>query len=236
MLVVCGLSLAIPAARADNAAAPPVASARNGPWSDYQIIMWQPKTAKQYLGLKEIGITGAAMVANRSHPQTVPADTMEPLVESALPWYVENAATDFYSAYHRWFPDRAVNWRFEDVQKLYEDNPGDRAALIRDPSLSDGVWLERIEKRLGTIVRANRPYRPLYYVLGDETGIADLNAFWDFDVSEPSLAAMRTWLKDQYGSLASLNMEWGTDFADWDHVTPLTTRDAMRRSDGNFAP
>ena len=73
------------------------------------------------------------------------------------------------------------------------------------------------------------------YDLGDETGIADLAAFWDFDFSAPSLAAMRLWLAERYGSLAALNAEWGTDFAAWDQVIPQTTREAMQRTDENFS-
>src|SRR5207248_4950631 len=104
---------------------------------------------------------------------------IEPLLRNSLHWYVENIATDFYSAYHRWFPDRPVNWRFEAVKGSYNENPLNPSALIRDPSLSDPKWLAAIRARLMSAVRAQRPYRPLFYNLGDETGIADLSIFWD---------------------------------------------------------
>ena len=71
--------------------------------------------------------------------------------------------------------------------------------------------------------------------MGDEPGIADLTAFWDFDLSAPSLAAMREWLKARYGSLARLNEEWGSAFPSWDEVVPMMTRDAIKRTDQNFA-
>jgi len=47
-----------------------------------------------------------------------------------------------------------------------------------------------------SVARAHSPYRPLFYDLGDESGIANLAAFWDFDFSDQSLAEMRVWLKD----------------------------------------
>jgi hypothetical protein len=84
-------------------------------------------------------------------------------------------------------------------------------------------------------VRALHPYRPLYYSLGDETGIGDLAAFWDFDFSDFSLAAMREWLKSDYESLAALNQQWGTAFRRWDEVVPMTTDEAMSRSDENYS-
>ncbi|HKD76065.1 MAG TPA: beta-galactosidase, partial [Ktedonobacterales bacterium] len=128
-----------------------------------------------------------------------------------------------------------VNWRFVEAQHRYQQDPDNEASLGRDPSFVDPVWQQRIRDRLMTIVREEKRYDPLYYCLGDETGIADLSAFWDFDLSPGSLAAMRVWLRQNYGSLAALNGEWGTRFSRWDLVRPETTRRAMRRTDDNFA-
>jgi hypothetical protein len=131
--------------------------------------------------------------------------------------------------------DRPKNWKFLEVKKRYRDNPLDPAAFVREPSLSDGKWLTKIRDRLMRVVSAQHPYRPLFYNLGDEAGVADLAAFWDFDFSEHSLAAMRDWLKERYGSLTALNQEWGTEFGGWEQVKPMTTQEAMQRSDQNFA-
>jgi hypothetical protein len=46
---------------------------------------------------------------------------------------------------------------------------------------------------------------------------------------------MRRWLKRGYGSLAALNRQWGSRFADWSSVVPMTTAEAMKRSDGNYS-
>jgi hypothetical protein len=43
-------------------------------------------------------------------------------------------------------------------------------------------------------------------------------------------------LRGQYGSLAALNAEWGTTFANWDSIEPETTRQTIHRTDDNFAP
>jgi hypothetical protein len=51
------------------------------------------------------------MTANRAALQALTPEYMLPIVRSQLTWYVENIATDFYSAYHRWFPDRPIKWR-----------------------------------------------------------------------------------------------------------------------------
>jgi Beta-galactosidase len=205
----------------------------DGPWWDYQIIMWQSQTAAAFAALAKIGVSAGLVQADRDAPRHVAARAIDPIVQNNLRFYVENIATDFYSAYHRWEPGHPVNWRFLEAQRLYRE--GDPAALRRDPSLSDPRWLAQIRDRLIATVATYRPYRPLYYNLADETGIADLAAYWDFDFSAPALAAMRRWLRTQYPDLAALNREWGAHFARWDDVVPPTTDVAMRRKDENFA-
>jgi hypothetical protein len=210
-------------------------SARAQSWDDYQIIEWQPRNAAQLATLKRLGVTAATVIANRDGAGTPMERQIAPMLANGLRWYVENIATDFYAAYHRWFPGRPVNWRFVEAQRRYQQNPDDETALWRDPSLADPAWQQRVRERLMATVREQSRHRPLYYSLGDETGIADLSAFWDFDLSPGSLAGMRDWLRQSYGSLDALNAEWGTDFVRWDDVRPETTRQVMRRTDDNFA-
>src|SRR5215467_11875052 len=199
-------------------------------WWDYQIIMWQPQTAEQYATLKKIGITAGAVVY-RNSTQPPP----EALLQNDLRWYVENIATDFYSAYHRLLPDRPKNWKFLEAKRLHDKDPSSKEAFKRDPSLSDPEWLTAIGERLAATARSNAPYRPLFYNLGDEPGIADLSAFWDFDYSPHSLAGFRAWLCGRYGTLAALNRQWGSSYASWDAIMPGGTTEAMQRADQNYS-
>src|SRR5207302_1155972 len=105
----------------------------------------------------------------------------------------------------------------------------------REPSLSDPAWLARIRDRVTDVVHSYHPYRSLYFSLGDEMGVAELASAWDFDLGPQSLREMRIWLKAEYGTLAALNEQWGTEFNNWDVVVPMTTRDAVTRSDDNFS-
>jgi hypothetical protein len=197
-------------------------------WRDYHIIMWQDYPADAWKTLMSMGID-AGQYSGRSHP---PPGF---LAGTNLRWYAENIATDFYSEYHRYFSDRPVNWRFVEAKQLYKRDPSGKEAFKRHPSFSDGAWREKIRERLMAVARAHSPYRPLFYDLGDESGIADLAAFWDFDFSDQSLGEMRAWLREQYGTLAELNHQWGTQFSAWDLVTPETTSEAMKRTDGNYS-
>jgi glycosyl hydrolase family 42 (putative beta-galactosidase) len=195
-------------------------------WPDYQIIEWQPATPAELATLKRIGVT-TGMVSDPKDPG--------PLKQARLHYYVENIATDFYSAYHRWSPTAWIGARFAALQERYAADPADLSVFNRDPSLSDPVWLHRIEDRLTRVVHTAAPDHPLYYNLGDETGIADLAAPWDFDLSPVALAAFRNWLQTQYHSLAALNSEWGTSYTSWSEVIPELTQQAIEQTNNNYA-
>ena len=205
-------------------------------WPGFQIIIWQTKTARQYQALRALGVTAARVQADRDHETPASArQKVSPIIQARLRPYVENIATDFYSAYHRWFPGKPVNAPFLALQRAIAANPADKSAFVRRPAFSDSRALGHIKKRLASIVRIYAPYRPLYFDLADETGIADLSAAWDFDFSASSLSGMRLWLKRQYGALSALNKEWGTQFARWRDVVPPTTTQTMMRTDENYA-
>jgi hypothetical protein len=205
------------------------------PWSDYQIIEWQTYPRSAYQLLKGIGISAGMTHADRGEPGRLVLRELEPLLRNDLPWYVENIATDFYSEYHRWFPDHPVNWRFTEAQRRYRVDPQDPAVLQRSPSLSDKSWLSLVHDRVKGVVATHRRFRPLFYDLADEPGIGDLLMFWDFDLSAPSLRGFRQWLQQQYPTLEALNRQWGSAFARWDDVVPMTTPQAMERVDGNIS-
>ena len=204
-------------------------------WDRFQIIEWQKRTPAELATLRRLGVTATAATADRDGTG-IPLDrqTQAPR-DAGLTWYIENIATDFYASYHRFTAGKIENWRFLETQKQYRANPDDETALRRNPELADPGWRQRIGRRIANVVKAQQRFHPLYYTLADEPGIADLSAFWDFDLSPRSVAGFRIWLHGQYSTLGALNREWGTAYAGWDAVQPETTRAAMRRGDDNFA-
>ena len=195
---------------------------------DYMIIMWQGGTAEHFAQLETLGVN-----AGKSNERS--NQLPESLLKDNLPWYVENMATDFYSAYHIYRPDRPYNAALLEAKELYRKDPSSKEGLKRHPSFSDPVWLTSIHDRLVESTCAFSPYRPIFYNVADESGIAELAGFWDFDFSDHSLDSMRTWLKTRYGTLSALNRQWATNFTTWDLVTPDTTREAMKRTDENYS-
>lgn len=197
-------------------------------WWDYEIIMWQRHTAEQAGALRSVGISGGQNVARtKSLPDF--------LLNNNLRWYAENMATDFYSEYHRYFPDRTNSWKFNEVREQYKKDRTSKEPLKRRPSLNDPLWQNRIRERLVENTKYYSPYKPFFYSLGDEAGIANLAAFWDFDFSDESIVPMRRWLRERYGSLERLNAQWESSFTAWDSVMPPTTDEAMKRPGENFS-
>jgi hypothetical protein len=205
-----------------------VARPSGSEWRDYMIVMWQNYPANFQPALEKLGVN-AGEYKYKSH--SLP----DFLIDNNVRWYSEGIGTDFYSTYHQWRSDRPYNWDLLQAKELYKRNPSSKEAFKRHPSFWDPEWRAKIHDRLVEDARKNSPYRPLFYSLADEAGIADLAAFWDFDFSDQSLAPMRTWLRERYSTLANLNTEWGTKFASWDLVTPMTTHEAMQQKDDNFA-
>lgn len=210
-------------ARVTFVAKPPVHT-----WLDYAIIMWQNYSPELFARLKALGINGGEYGGRaRSTPEF--------LLKNDLRWYAENIATDFYSAYHHYYPDRDNGWEFILARAAHQKDPSSVEPFKRHPSLTDAEWLKRIHDRLVESARFFSPYRPFFYSLGDETGIAELEAAWDFDFSDESVVPMREWLRQQYGTLAALNRQWGSAFSSWNQVMPMATDEAMKRNDDNFS-
>ena len=190
-------------------------------WDVYQWIMWHDRTPAQMAGLRALGFTGTKL---RGTGGVVAAEDLAARRASGMAWFVENIATDFYAPYHRWTPGRAETWLFDAARARHAAG---LPAFERTPSLSDPAALAAVAARLGAVVRSMDADRPLFYNLGDETGIADLSAAWDFDVSPASLAGFRAWLPGVYPDVAALNAQWGTDLAGWDAAVPMLTDAAL---------
>jgi len=201
-------------------------------FNDYQLIMWQDQPAAALAGLRRLGFTGTKLIGNGGR---IDAQALADRRASGLPYYLENIATDLYASYHRYTPGQSVTWRFDRDRAQRQADPSDPGVFVREPSLSDPAVIAGVQARLRALVQAQAADQPLFYNLADEAGIADLAAPWDHDLSPPSLAAFRTWLQGEYGSLDALNAQWGTTWAGWEAIQPELTDAAMHRTDGNFS-
>ena len=234
LTVDCSGAACQPEKSRDTAEATFVTLAPPANWWDYQIIMWQPQSPAAFATLRRQGVTAGKLFA-KEQALDVKGGEAASLLASGLGWYDENIATDFYAPYHRFFPDKAVNWRYLALQAQHRKDPESLGPFMRRPSLADPAWRKDVGLRLRNVAMAQKGLRPLYYSLGDETGIADLAAYWDFDFSPVSLEAFRHWLERRDGSLEGLNRQWDRDFREWRDVMPLTAAQAIARPGENFS-
>lgn len=207
-------------------------------WTDWVAMYWPDADAGARRRLRDLGITAGKVIPSRDDPYdpALAEGRMAPLVAADARWYVENIATDLYANYHRWRPDKpSVTWLWDEVRRRQRENPADPGVFHREPSLSDPAWIARIQARIRATARHLGPYRPHWYDLADEAGIADLAAAWDFGMEPPSLAGFRARLRSRYRDLAALNRQWGSSFATWDAVVPMTTTEALARPDRNWS-
>ena len=120
------------------------------------------------------------------------------------------------------------------VKKELYRRTGETRFLVRTPSFDDPLVRQRLFDLARTAARSKAVYNMDYYFVGDEGSLGSYADPVDFCWGKHTLAAFREWLQGQYGTLESLNREWGSAFSRWDDVLPLTTETA--RKEGRFAP
>jgi hypothetical protein len=202
----------------DAIAAPPLR-----PWLDYRTILWigdSPGRQREKFPLfcerlREMGVN-TAMVYGDADPA--------PLLQIHFPYYVENMVNRGLCL--KW------NSNVRDWEKLLADWNKDgrsKSTLVRDYCLDDPQWRAWARAEVGRIASRNGLHQPLAYNLRDELSTTYSANPFDYDFNPIALAGFRFWLKTQYESLAALNMEWETSFAQWDDVMPFTTDEIKNR-------
>lgn len=102
----------------------------------------------------------------------------------------------------------------------------DRRYLCRRPCFDDADYLAAEEARIEAAVNRLKGHSPASFDAGDENSLTLWSMPFDFCFCPHTLTRFRTWLREEYGSLARLNAEWRTDFSGWDAVMPATTEEA----------
>ncbi len=205
------------------------------PWDDYQVIMYNSYKPEFQNRLRELGIT-AGMNQRPSRLLDESGEKTKIWWGYGYRFYAEQILSEVYAEYHRYQEEKPKNIRLMEAKELYKKDKTKKDAFFRKPCLSDPDVRKKIEETMRKAVELNAKFAPLFYSLADEAGIADLPTAWDFCYDPRTLAAMREWLKAQYTTVEGLNKEWGTAFATWDDVVPLTTDEMMKRGDDNLSP
>ena len=198
-------------------------------WDRFTAILWHSDLPPAALAaLPRLGITAGRVFGQRGTLDPAALRASVAVQRSAgLGTMVENIATDFYSAYHRYVPGQPINAAFLDLLARYRADPSNPSVWQREPSLADPAALATIAQRLTAHARILAAASPLYLSLGDETGIADLSAASDLDQSQAVLEEWRAALRRRYGTIEALNRAWHAEMRNWDTVRPTSTDTAL---------
>lgn len=196
-------------------------------WPDYRVIMWigdsaykQPdKLPLFFQRLREMGVT-TGMVHGEADPK--------PLLDAKFPYYVENLVNRGLCL--KW-NSKVTDW--DKLVTAWKTERGE-GELVREYSLDDPEWQHWAREKVQSLARRHAAHQPLAYNLRDELSVTMSANPFDYDFSPTALNGFREWLKTQYASLDQLNVQWHTEFRDWNDVKPFTTDQVKNRMSGGL--
>ena len=106
----------------------------------------------------------------------------------------------------------------------------DKKYLVRVPCLSDPSFLADMEEKVAEAVKVGMKTSPIAYFANDEGSLTCYKDELEFCFCPHTIGGMRTWLKEKYGDLDTLNQNWKTAFANWNDVMPDTFNEAYARN------
>lgn len=181
-------------------------------WPGFVILVWQYRTpmpgpeakaAYERVNLRGIHLDGG--FSDR---------LLEFAQENHYRYYVDHAAGkgDLYLRPQEWAKFR----------EAYRQN---RQRPIRPNCLRDPTVIERLKRLLTENISRAKVGPVVAYAFDDEISVTSFTSPADVCWCERCLAAFRTWLKGQYGTIESLNAEWRTDYTRFDEAEPLAVDD-----------
>ena len=190
-----------------------VAASRD--WNDYEVILpwYGPKSYQPWIPTldEQFRRIGISILAD-------PDRNFKMMVSAHLPGF------GIY-----WYRREGYLQRKADYLKTKDTKYLTREVTLESPEFESGI-----RAQLDKSLRPLAPLKPMACYLADESSLTFYADAFDVDWAPESLAGLRRWLKDEYGTLDALNASWGTSFADWDRVEPMTTEQAQKH--GNYAP
>jgi len=122
---------------------------------------------------------------------------------------------------------------FGEQRTMYQRTK-EKKYLERPICLNDPEELAPLGEKLRRTAEYAGWLEPIGYNLGDEMSTTYYVTPFDYDFGPAALDTFREWAKAKYGTLEALNAQWGTRFAAWDRVIPMTAEEVRDR--GNYSP
>ncbi|KKM07585.1 hypothetical protein LCGC14_1732440, partial [marine sediment metagenome] len=183
-----------------------------GPWIDYYSVVWAHYKRGEADLVRQAGYNGQITSANAFYGSYPFDDRSHHVTDSDLFQYPDNIGYRVFAYYHK------RRTEFRAMVKTWFKHPDSPVLRHRRPSLTDeGTWDKFAGYLLPVVAKAKR-YRPIFYNMADELGVADQSSVSDLDWAYSSRDAWREWLKAKYVTVTNLNRQWDSQYATWDAV------------------
>ncbi len=200
-------------------------------WDDYKIFMYYAyKTAAQQRALRGLGITSGQLQSGRTQTPTGGRTWWQ----HDYRYYCDQINHRYLAAYHSpaYTPKHL---KHQQAEAAYRKDRTSVEPFKRKPCFHDVKARAAAMARQRRAVQTQMRFKPFMYGT-DECGTGNLVEAIDLCFDGRTLKAFRKWLIEQYGSLAAINKQWGTDFKKLSDVVPFTTDQMMARGDDNLSP
>lgn len=210
-VLACGLGAAAPAQAQPAAAAAP---------TGFQRIVWVPGASSSDADLlarmRAFGFTAVNL------PRGSSPDVARRL---GLGWYLDQPI------------GKVLELRDEEFAPLRDgyERTRDPALLVRPRCWSEAGWAARQREALAAALGTEAARQAIANGLADEASATRNSNPLDLCRCAGCLARFRSFLQERYGSIERLDGAWGTQFAAWDKVVPLTTDQVRRRELGDVS-
>lgn len=110
---------------------------------------------------------------------------------------------------------------FREAMDRYREDQT-RAALERDPSLSDASELARLRLEAGRQAASLRAYAPGGYLAADSVSVTRGNGVLDMSFAPADLEGFRRFVAGRFATPSAVSAHWGEDIDSMDQIMPKT--------------
>lgn len=176
-------------------------------WKHFTILVWQYKTDVLHdLDLyKKAGLHGFHIDRGEGRENLIRFS-----IENQFPYYVDHAA------------GKGILYL---SSALRPQVTGKRTILVRPRSLADPKVIAELKNTLRNNISVTKKGLVYAYAFDDEISLGSFNSPAEVDAHPLSIAWYRKWLASRYGTIQRLNSSWGSAYASFEDVGPVSFED-----------
>jgi hypothetical protein len=191
-----------------NAGIDPAPYIRQRPeWKRFTILVWQYETdvLRDRILYEQAGLRGFHIDRGEGKEELVRFS-----VENQFPYYVDHAA------------GKGILYLSAELRPRVT---GKSSLLVRPRSLADPKVIAELKNLLQKNISATKNGLVYAYAFDDEISLGSFNSPAEVDAHPLSIAWYRRWLAQRYGTIQKLNASWGSAYASFHDVHPVSFED-----------